>query len=114
MPDHQFKWISFNSSLGKYFGIVQTLKDHERAHLPDHLRSKTILTTDFHEEPEDAGRAVDKWVSIVGSKVRSHAKRSPCVQRKPGSLTPWTEFQQDSMGGIFVYHVTGRCQSSKE
>jgi len=64
--------MSFDKRLAKWRGKVQRLKPEERSRLPPDLRDRTALTTDFHEDEEDAARAVDKRVARSGY----HAWRS--------------------------------------
>ena len=83
-----FKCVYFNKLLGKYRGLVPLLKDHERAVLPDDLRHRTALTTDNHEEQEDAARAVDKWVSTVNGFWGLHHENGREAQGWMAQITP--------------------------
>ena len=56
----RFISVTFVKKTGKWCGYANTLKAAERAGLPDHLREMTMLTTDSHEDEEDAACAVDK------------------------------------------------------
>ena len=55
----QYSGVTFNKDLGKWYGQVRP-KHEERAGLPETLQFKKTMSTDSHDDEEDAARAVDK------------------------------------------------------
>ena len=64
----RFIGVSFGRINCKWFGRV-TLAPADKAGLPEHLKVKTELRTDSHEDEEDAAFAADKWVPNSGLSV---------------------------------------------